>query len=54
MGIVREGAGFLIRRVIMGREIRHVPENWEHPKDENGNYIPIEEWKEEDCVCFQM
>jgi len=36
MGIVREGAGFLIRRVIMGRE------------------IPIEEWKEEDCVCFQM
>jgi len=38
----------------MGREIRNVPKNWEHPKDErNGNYIPlldeyygdaIEEW----------
>ena len=25
----------------MGREIRRVPENWEHPKDENGNHIPL-------------
>ena len=24
----------------MGREIRRVPENWEHPKNENG-YIPL-------------
>jgi len=22
----------------MGREVRMVPENWEHPKQENGNY----------------
>lgn len=25
----------------MGREIRNVPKNWEHPKDENGDYIPL-------------
>jgi len=25
----------------MGREIRRVPANWEHPKDEKGHYIPL-------------
>lgn len=25
----------------MGREIRKVPKNWQHPKDDNGNYIPM-------------
>lgn len=25
----------------MGREVRRVPANWEHPKDEQGNYIPL-------------
>ena len=25
----------------MGREIRRVPENWEHPKDSQGHYIPL-------------
>lgn len=25
----------------MGREVRRVPANWEHPKDENGHYIPM-------------
>lgn len=25
----------------MGREIRIVPENWQHPKDENGLFIPL-------------
>lgn len=25
----------------MGRELRKVPANWEHPKDESGNYIPM-------------
>lgn len=25
----------------MGREIRRVPENWLHPKKENGNYQPL-------------
>lgn len=40
----------------MGREIRKVPPDWEHPKDEDGEYIPLEdtdivtaakEWAEE-------
>ena len=25
----------------MGREIRRVPANWEHPKDAKGDYIPL-------------
>lgn len=25
----------------MGREVRRVPANWEHPKDERGNFIPL-------------
>lgn len=25
----------------MGKEIRKVPPNWEHPKDSNGNYRPL-------------
>ena len=25
----------------MGRELRRVPANWEHPRDENGSYIPM-------------
>lgn len=25
----------------MGREVRKVPANWEHPKDEMGRYIPL-------------
>lgn len=25
----------------MGREVRRVPANWEHPKKENGEYIPL-------------
>jgi len=28
----------------MGREVRRVPKDWEHPKDENGNYIPQSDW----------
>lgn len=27
----------------MSREVRRVPANWEHPKDENGHYIPHHE-----------
>ena len=26
----------------MGREVRRVPANWEHPKDGNGHYIPLD------------
>lgn len=25
----------------MGREVRKVPANWEHPQDEDGHYIPL-------------
>lgn len=25
----------------MGREIRRVPMDWEHPKDERGYFIPL-------------
>lgn len=25
----------------MGREIRKVPSNWEHPKNEQGHYVPL-------------
>jgi len=25
----------------MSREVRMVPANWEHPKDEKGNFIPL-------------
>ena len=40
----------------MGREIRRVPANWEHPKRDNGNYTPLfdgnysdiaKKWKED-------
>lgn len=40
----------------MGREIRKVPANWQHPKDENGRFVPlfgsswskaVAEWDEE-------
>lgn len=27
----------------MGREIRRVPANWEHPRDDRGGYIPLHE-----------
>lgn len=26
----------------MGREVRRIPYNWKHPKDENGCYIPLD------------
>ena len=25
----------------MGRQLRKVAANWQHPKDENGNYVPL-------------
>lgn len=32
----------------MGREVRMVPSNWQHPKDDRGRYIPLypAEWYE--------
>ena len=40
----------------MGREIRRVPKNWEHPKDEEGYYLPMYEmdFDKEEMVCFQV
>jgi hypothetical protein len=41
----------------MGREVRMVPPDWQHPKDERGRYIPmfeqshaeaVRQWEEED------
>jgi hypothetical protein len=30
----------------MGREMRKVPSDWEHPKDKQGNYIPLHDgWR---------
>ncbi len=34
----------------MGREIRKVPKNWEHPKDESGNYQSMYDECFEDAV----
>lgn len=27
----------------MGREVRRVPKDWQHPKDEQGHYVPMHE-----------
>ena len=36
----------------MGREIRKVPENWEHPKDEHLSYKPLYEGYSNDASEF--
>ena len=36
----------------MGREVRRVTKNWEHPKDENGNYKPLHEGYAADAEEF--
>ncbi len=35
----------------MSREIRRVPKNWEHPKDEKGKYIPLFSAKDYELAC---
>jgi len=45
----------------MGREVRRVPSDWDHPKDSKGHYIPLHEpeWSKEDgvnprqCMSFE-
>jgi hypothetical protein len=37
-------------RRIMGRELRRVPPDWEHPRDEQGQYIPLYNKCYEDAV----
>jgi len=34
----------------MGREVRMVPKNWEHPKDKSGNYIALFDSDFEECA----
>jgi len=34
----------------MGREVRMVPADWRHPKDKDGNYIPMFDTDYEDAV----
>lgn len=43
----------------MGREVRRVPANWQHPKDDNGNFIPLLDgdmprWPESECTHLMM
>lgn len=41
----------------MGREIRRVPKNWEHPKDLNGKFKPILDmpaWLPDEAICYQI
>ena len=44
----------------MGREVRRVPANWKHPKDEKGHFVPLlggsfkeraTQWDEEEWDC---
>jgi hypothetical protein len=35
----------------MGREVRRVPENWEHPTNNNGNYIPMFEYSYSEALA---
>ena len=36
----------------MGREVRKVPANWEHPKNEDGSYKPLLEGYNDDKEAF--
>ena len=33
----------------MGREIRMVPKDWQHPKDDNGQYKPLHNYSFKQC-----
>jgi hypothetical protein len=37
----------------MGRQVRMVPKDWEHPKDARGKYIPLHDNYEEAVAEFQ-
>lgn len=41
---------FTIKFLIMGSELRKVAKNWEHPKDENGEFIPLIGRKFSSCL----
>ena len=43
----------------MGREVRRVPKNWQHPKDEDGEFVPLFRedmplWPEREATHFMM
>ena len=43
----------------MGREVRMVPSSWKHPKNDEGEYEPIEadempEWSENQATHYRM
>ena len=35
----------------MGREIRRVPPNWEHPRDKQGRYLPLHDITHEEAMA---
>ena len=37
----------------MGREVRRVPKNWEHPKDERGQFTPLMDGYAKDIAKFK-
>jgi hypothetical protein len=41
------------RTALMGRELRRVPGDWQHPKTEQGLWIPMHEWwgRDEDAIA---
>lgn len=39
--IIKSRAGFSVYFKTMGRELRKVPANWEHPKKDDGSYQPM-------------
>lgn len=43
----------------MGREVRRVPADWEHPRDERGKFIPtyswdMPQWPENEATHYMM
>lgn len=41
---LRAAAGELLRVFLMGRELRRVTADWQHPKNDRGEWIPLYEW----------
>jgi hypothetical protein len=35
------GWSYRVRRLVMGRELRRVAKDWQHPVDESGGYLPL-------------
>ena len=38
----------------MGREVRRVPADWQHPKKDNGGYIPLFEGYKSNAAAFML